>query len=161
MIVIESKNSLAEIALELSKNERYVINSVVKDVLTQYSAASRESTSFVASLITTCALLLTHKPFNPFIDWVFKSDEERYDFLLTTTNKKIEVSDRHFDINYNWTSRYLRLTNLFRHHIMMSSPKLNQNIIVRDLRVIPFGEKVIIIADRIIFIIRVSVREDY
>ena len=161
VIVIESKNSLAEIALELPENERYVVNSVVEDVSTQYSAASRESTPFVAPSMATCALLLTHKPFDPFTGWVFGSDEERCDFLLTTTNKETGVSGRHFGINYNWTSRYLRLTNLSRHHTMMSSPKLGQDIIVRDSRVIPSGEEVTITAGRVTLVIRVPVRGDY
>ena len=68
MIIIKSKNSLAEIALKLLKNKRYVINLVIKDVLTQYSAVNRESTSFVVSLMIIYTLLLTHKSFNSFID---------------------------------------------------------------------------------------------
>ena len=68
MIIIKSKNSLTEITLELSKNERYVINLIIKNVLTQYLAASRESISFIILLMITYILLLTHKPFNSFIN---------------------------------------------------------------------------------------------
>lgn len=161
VILIESKNSLAENALKLPENERYVINPVVEDVAAQHLPASREGTPFVAPSMTTCALLLTHKPFDPFIGWVFGSDEDRSDFLLTTTAMETGVSGRHFCINYNWTSRHLRLTNLSRHHTMMSSPKLGQDIIVRDSRVIITSEEVTITAGRVTLVVRVPVRGEY
>lgn len=161
VIVIEAKNSLAETALELPENEHYVVKSAAEDVATQYPPASREGTPFVAPSMVTCALLLTHKPFDPFTGWVFGSDDERCDFLLATTNRETGVSGRHFGINYNWTSRYLRLTNLSRPHTMMKSPKLGQDIIIRDSRVIPPGEDITVTAGRVTLVIRVPVRGEY
>ncbi|KAL9109714.1 MAG: hypothetical protein Q9187_008128 [Circinaria calcarea] len=139
VLLIESRNSPAEAALLLPSNEDYVVNPVVEDA-TQHSPASREGTPFIALSSVICALLLSHKPFDPLEGWVFGSDEERCDFLLATTSKRTGVSGRHFRIHYNWTSRHLRLTNISKHHTVMSSTKLGRDIIVRDSRVIFPGE---------------------
>lgn len=135
VLLIESKNSPAEDALKLPSNEQYVLDSVVEDA-TQHLPASREGTPFIAPSRVICALLLTHKPFDPLDGWVFGSDEEHCDFQLATTSKRTGVSGRHFRIHYNWTSRCLLLSNMSKHHTVMSSPKLGRNIIVRDSRVL-------------------------
>ncbi len=145
VLLIESKNSPAETALQLSSNEDYVVNSIVEDA-PQHLPASREGTPLVAPSSVICALLLSHKPFDPLEGWVFGSDEERCDFQLATASKRTGVSGRHFRIHYNWTSRHLRLTNISKHHTVMSSTKLGRDIVVRDSRAILPGEIITVTA---------------
>ena len=160
VLFIESKNSPAEAALKLPSNSDYVVDSIVDDA-TQHQPSSREGTPFITPATIICALLLTRRPFDPVDGWVFGSDEERCDFLLATTSKGTGVSGRHFRIHYKWTSRCLRLTNLSKHHTMMTSPKLGKDVFVRDSRVILPGEDITVTAGIVSLSVHIPAREEY
>lgn len=138
VLLIESKNSPAEAALELPRNGGFVVQPDVEET-PQALSAGREETPFINSAKAVCALLLTDKLREPFI-WVFGSNLEKCDFQLATTSKGTGVSGRHFCITYNWESKSLLLVNLSRHHTLMRSPKLGRDIMVRDSRIIPSNE---------------------
>jgi len=144
VLILESMNSDAEAAFSLPSNEEYVVEPVVT-ALPQASPASREGTPFVTLSKAVCAIHLTHKPYDPLDGWVFGSEEDHCDIQLSDS-KKAGVSGRHFRVHFNWTSKRLLLTNLSKHHTMMSSPKLGRDTIVRNSRILPLDEAIVVTA---------------
>ena len=160
VLVIESRNSLAETALALPSNERYVVSSFVKEDALQYQPDDREGTPYIQPSMLSSALEIHHKPHDPLDGWVFGSDAERCDFQLAVDHESSGVSRRHFRIHHNLKSRQLMLTNLSKHKTTMSSPRLGEDL-VRDSRVIFPGEDITVTTGRVSLSMHIPARGEH
>jgi serine/threonine protein kinase len=158
-LILKAVSVEANDAFQFLSNKAYLIPNLKVKEQPLKRHTSREGTPLCEVERSICALDLIRKPFDPAKGWVFGSDnDEEVDFRLAK-NSKTGVSGQHFRISYNPQSKCLVLTNISKHHTLMSSPKIGDDLKVRESMVILSSEQTEITAGAVTISLRVPNRK--
>ncbi len=119
---LESVTSEATDALLLSHNIEHLMPVVsYNESPIQRRRLSRDTTPDVQAQSPIIALTFSRKPYDGTLGFVFGSDEENCDVLLSKTMVGNGISRKHFRIDFNWESGSLLLIDQSSHGTVVDS----------------------------------------